>query len=228
MSLILDALRKSEAERRRGQLPAIALELPPAPARRTSKRAWWLALPVALILTVAAYFLSRPHPADTAFVEAGAPSANVQHSLPAPDPAEVSRPQTVVGVGVAGEGFERAMDGARPALGAGRGLVPANPSPAAPAPPPEAELPAVETPTVGPTEAPIQALSDLSTTERQSLPPLKLSMHMWSPDPAQRFAILDGQRVAEGDRLGSAVVERIEPDGIILAAEGRRVRLPLP
>lgn len=53
-------------------------------------------------------------------------------------------------------------------------------------------------------------------------------MHMWSPDPAQRFAILDGQRVAEGDRLGSAVVERIEPDGIILAAEGRRVRLPLP
>lgn len=229
MSLILDALRKSEAERRRGQLPALALELPPAPARRTPSRAWWLALPAALILAAAVYFNSRPQPAETAFVEAGAPSANTQPPLPAPSPAEVPHPPTVVGGGAVGEGFERAMDGARPALGAGRGLVPANPSPAAPAPPPEAELPIFETPDIASTEAPpVIALSDLTPTERQALPPLKLSMHMWSPDPAQRFAILDGQRVVEGDRLGSAVVERIEPDGVILAAEGRLVRLPLP
>jgi general secretion pathway protein B len=46
MSLILDALRKSEAERRRGQSPDLYAELPP-PSRRAAKRMlpWqWLAL----------------------------------------------------------------------------------------------------------------------------------------------------------------------------------------
>ena len=34
MSLILEALRKSEAERRRGSTPDVAMELPPVPAAR--------------------------------------------------------------------------------------------------------------------------------------------------------------------------------------------------
>jgi hypothetical protein len=52
-------------------------------------------------------------------------------------------------------------------------------------------------------------------------------MHMWSPDAAQRFAIIDGARVNEGDRVGDATVEAIEQDGVMLAWRGRRIRLPL-
>ena len=72
------------------------------------------------------------------------------------------------------------------------------------------------------------ALADLAPSERRALPPLKLSMHLYATDPAQRFVILDGHRLREGDRAGSAVVDRIEPDGVVLAADGRRIFLPLP
>ena len=53
-------------------------------------------------------------------------------------------------------------------------------------------------------------------------------MHLWSEDPARRIVIVDGRRLGEGDRAGNAVVERIDPDGAILVADGRRIRLPLP
>lgn len=70
-------------------------------------------------------------------------------------------------------------------------------------------------------------LSDLSAEERKALPPLKLSMHMWSDDPARRFLILDGNRLGEGDRVGNAVVTAITPDGAVLDWNGRRIRLPM-
>lgn len=67
-------------------------------------------------------------------------------------------------------------------------------------------------------------LSDLPVDQRRQLPPLKMSMHMWAP--TQRFAIIDGARVAEGDRLGDAVVEAITADGVVLAWQGQRLHLP--
>lgn len=70
-------------------------------------------------------------------------------------------------------------------------------------------------------------LSELGTEERQQLPTLKLSMHMWNDTPAQRFVILDGQRLGEGDRIGDAVVEQITRDGAILDWNGRRLRVSM-
>lgn len=70
-------------------------------------------------------------------------------------------------------------------------------------------------------------LADLSSEERQQLPALKVSVHMWAPDGAHRFAIIDGTRVHEGDRIGDATVEAIEQDGVLLAWRGQRIRLPI-
>ena len=70
-------------------------------------------------------------------------------------------------------------------------------------------------------------MSDLAAAERRALPPLKLSMHLWNSDPARRFVILDGQRLGEGDRIGEAVVVAIQRDGVVLAWNGRRLRLPI-
>ena len=70
-------------------------------------------------------------------------------------------------------------------------------------------------------------LSDLDPEQRKSLPPLKLSMHMWNDDPAQRFVILDGNRLREGDRIGDAVVTAISREGVVLDWEGRRLLVPI-
>jgi len=70
-------------------------------------------------------------------------------------------------------------------------------------------------------------LADLSTADRQQLPPLKMSMHMWGAESPRRFAIIDGNRVGEGDRVGDAVVETIDQDGVVLAWNGIRLRVPV-
>jgi general secretion pathway protein B len=70
-------------------------------------------------------------------------------------------------------------------------------------------------------------LSDLSAEQRRQLPPLKLSMHLWNQDPSRRLVIIDGARLAEGDRLGDAVIDQINTDSVVLDWNGRRLRLPL-
>ena len=59
------------------------------------------------------------------------------------------------------------------------------------------------------------------------MPPLKLSMHLWNETPSQRFVIVDGQRLKEGDVLGEIVVERIVRDGAVLVWRGNRLKIEL-
>jgi general secretion pathway protein B len=62
---------------------------------------------------------------------------------------------------------------------------------------------------------------------RQTLPPLRLNMHVYNPDPARRFAIIDGTRAIEGAPLGKELnVESIQPDGVVLVLRGERFLLP--
>ncbi len=76
-------------------------------------------------------------------------------------------------------------------------------------------------------DADLLRLADLSAEQRQQLPPLKISMHMWNDAPAQRFVIIDGNRLAEGDRIGDAVLEAIRADGVVLNWNGRRLKLAI-
>lgn len=278
MSLILEALRKSEAERRRGQTPDLLME--PAPMKRTTRttlpRGWpWAAAFIAALAVVwlgRGAFTSTPEATEaepratvaqvdqsTAVLGEETPpaqaSAPVRTPVPARDPASTSAATT-----------------APPPVSSTPATTPAAP-PAAPAPAPAsthapavaaARKPDVVPPTTAPAPviampptpgpAPVRApapapaqqpqplspppqtftspdtvlrLSELTTEERQQLPPLKISMHMWAPEPAQRFVIIDGNRVAEGDRVGSAVIEAITADGVTLAWQGRRIRLPI-
>lgn len=92
------------------------------------------------------------------------------------------------------------------------------------APPREPAAPAPSSPYSA--SSPLR-LSDLSTADRQQLPPLKMSLHMWGAEAGKRFAIIDGNRVGEGDRVGDAVVAAIDQDGVVLAWNGIRLRVPV-
>ncbi len=78
-----------------------------------------------------------------------------------------------------------------------------------------------------PPPAPSEA-SDVADIDATSLPPVKLSMHMWDASPGKRFVILDGQRMGEGDRNGLVTVVAIERDGVVVERNGQRARVPLP
>jgi general secretion pathway protein B len=255
MSLILEALRKSEADRRRAQAPdlfagpQLAARVAPGAAPRWlwptlgvfalvatawMARAWWT--PVTAIDEVAPLHgpaeLVADAPAGHASLDApvaprtehvadapAAPSPSAPRAAaPMPPPVAMAEPTTVATV---------------PRAAPPPAARQAQPEPVAmPVPPAHtASVTTVAALGTGGTGAGAAApllLSDLGHAERQALPPLKLSMHMWHDAPSQRFAIVDGQRVGEGDRVGDAVVARITEDGVVLAWRGREVKLPLP
>ena len=213
MSLILEALRKSEAERRRGSTPDVAMELPPASIPRTRATPPWLLPTVvlaALVLLAAWWWSQRDtRAADNAEPVAAAPAAEPRIEAPA-QPVVVARPAPVAV--------------APPAATATTEAAPPRPSAVvtAPAPPPVRPLPA---------PAPVPARvgqADVADIDNTSMQPVKLSMHMWDEAPGKRFVILNGQRMAEGDRNGDVTVLAIERDGVVVERNGQRARVPLP
>lgn len=236
MSLILEALRKSEAERRRGQAPGLHVELPPTHASRAAVPpawAWWVL--AGALLFAAAWFV-RGRLAQPPVVEAPAAATPAVAATPArlPDtqPRFRATPATPAHATPAPSSATQAnpgIAGRSPRLPTAATVVAAEP-PAAPAPAARARAPAPPVPVMPAPSTPadtVLRLSDLSAEERKSLPPLKLSMHLWNPDPARRFAILDGNRVGEGDRIGDAVVAAITTDGVELVWNGRRLLVPI-
>ena len=212
MSLILEALRKSEAERRRGNTPDVAMELPPAPLRtRTTTPAWlWPVLLAAIVVVALAWWLAGRRDA----AQPATPAIDAAIVDPAPvasAPAVVPRTPVAVPATTAAAP-EQAMERPEPAVVAAP--VAANPQPA---PPLVRELPP---PPSIPPPAPAPAATSMSG--------VKLSMHMWDASADKRFVILNGQRMGEGDRNGDVQVVAIERDGVLVERDGQRARVPLP
>lgn len=268
MSLILEALRRSEAERRRGQTPDLLSDIVPAsraahagPRNRNIMAA--LAAASAVSLLAVAWWLRSPPQSPII------PSQRVETTAEAPSPApSTAPPSSAIPSTIAASTAARSTVApqARPAFQPPAPLAPPPlqpparattqpreiPRPAAPAmqaPQNDGQAtarmgesgalsnaaPAAVEPTIPAPEAaspfasadvPLK-LSDLSAEDRQQLPALKVSMHMWAPDAGNRFAIIDGTRVNEGDRIGDALIEGIQRDSVMLAWRGRHIRLPI-
>lgn len=211
MSLILEALRKSEAERRRGNAPDVAMELPPAPLRtRSTAPAWlWPVVLLAFACAALAWWLATKR-------EVAAPSASTiataeaDTALPAVAPAVVSRPVAppVAETPVVATVPPPSETVAAPVAAS----APPSPTPARDIPPPQAPI--------LPPPAPVPAASSMSG--------VKLSMHMWDASADKRFVILNGQRMGEGDRNGDVQVVAIERDGVVVERDGQRARVALP
>ncbi len=68
---------------------------------------------------------------------------------------------------------------------------------------------------------------DLPWSIRRNLPELKLTMHVYDPDPAQRFVVVNDERHVEGDTVGDGLVlQQIRPDGMQLTYQGQRFLYP--
>lgn len=223
MSLILEALRRSEAERRRGQVPDL---LAPGHVVRRNNRSRFLVPLIALVLgMVLAAAAVRLWWASPAIVPT--PSA-------APAPAVAAAPVVVAPVAatpLTAPAAPMPMRAATPALSApvepqegigtrdGQTLAPPSEAPATSVTP---------TPTETRTVEPLRMeVAMLSPNERAALPPLRISMHVFHEEPARRFAIVDGQRLREGDALVAGLrLQSIERDGLQLEWQGRALWLP--
>jgi general secretion pathway protein B len=211
MSFILEALRKSERERQRGDVPALS-NVPIAVASRAAPS--WAIAAIALLCAALIAVAWGWWETSSSRTNGGA-SALV---APAPSVAAARPPQPAAG-GERGAPIEspRAA-GATIAL---RSLAaPAATSAPAPRSAPPHAASATTSPLLRPTVGELRA-------EGVEVPELTLELHVYSDDPTQRFVFINGNRYVEGDALkeGPKVVE-ILPEGVALSAAGRDFMLP--
>jgi general secretion pathway protein B len=257
MSLILEALKKSEAERRLGRAPGLMTPVL-EPVRERSRfglvltmlavagvaagGAWWMARrdvpvvvqePVAVpapAVVVTGTRVPDPEPAVAVAREpatAPAPATRRETVVPRSDPAFAANAQERESRAMpASDNMPPpmlpapALDRAAPARSEAARVAP--PPAPAPTPPPEpvAEVPA---------EPYVPSLAHLPASERQDLPPLRLSMHVFNEVPANRFVIIDGRRYGEGQSITQGlVVANIRRDGVVLERSDQRFLLPRP
>ena len=261
MSLILEALKKSEAERRLGRAPDL---LTPAAMPVPERRPWlWLwgvvfGLAAALIVVLVLWARSaldaptaRP-PAPASASAPAAPPPDTTMSAPPPAPAPVSRtpanaianaplPQDPDFASTERESVPvpaHAIPLPPPTPPAPRQNTPSPPAQAQPVVtrPLPASLPAaasvpvtVPEPEPAPTLEPLQHLATLPASLREGLPPLRLSMHVYDPDPAARFVLIDGKRYRQGDAIAPGIlIDAIRPDGVAIAHGQQRFLLSRP
>jgi general secretion pathway protein B len=206
MSLILDALRKSERTRQQtltGQLGAG--EMPSGVSRMPVP--WLPILGAILVVNGLLLFFFWPKPEPAVPVTAAIAAA----PIPAPAYHPDVRPLA-----------EEADAGGPPVPApspASRFTPPGNPSIAAPV-----AAPAVRA--YGNQPA-VQSLDSLPADLRQALPPLHLDVLAYSKDPAERFAVINLQRYQPGDLLpGGLKLLDIQPHGAVLDFHGTAFLLP--
>ena len=246
MSFILDALRKSDAERQRAVTPGLS-DVRYA-ARRPRRNIW---LPILVVVLAAnAVFLAvqwgrEPKPLESPAVapplDASEPTlVPTPAPTPAPDIRPLAReadPESLPDADVESEfGPETGPDGTQGPVPAPVVMETAElPVPGAPgANVPPASLPAA--PPVPPEEpakpSRIVKGDDLPTAEQLvgsgalNIPLLNLDLHVYSNAPAGRFVVINSRKYKEGGKLSEGpVVETITRDGVILSNEGRRFTL---
>lgn len=234
MSYILDALKRADAERVRGQVPGLhahPLNEPGTGERGGAAPRWalWAGIGVgAVVLAALAWRMGA---------DANAPvPAPLPPATPAPEPlAQAAPPPAVVAqttppaVAPAIPSYAPAPAAAtRPPVKDARPAAQTLPAPATQVPPPPTvQAPPAPLPPAAPANARVPMLSELPASLRQQLPALAVSGSVYSDDAASRFIMLNGDVVKEGAQPAPGlVVERIEPKSAVLRFKGERFRLP--
>jgi len=221
MSFILDALKKSEAERQRQAGPTL-LEVRVLPPRRKLP-IWGIVIAVLLGANLLAlvWFVTR-HPAQAAASSSVAPTA-APAPAPAPVPASTPAPTSATSATSATANARgAAADSADPAIG-GAAAVPSAPAPMTMG---EDRNPADFAPAVPANGGTVTLQHDLQSlptfNDVTGVPPLHLDLHVYSSSVPERYALINMHKVHEGDVLpeGARVVQ-ITRDGVVLDYRGQ-------
>jgi general secretion pathway protein B len=245
MSFILDALKKSETDRQRQASPALFEVKVAAPRRRFPL--WAVGLGVLLVINVVALAWVLLRRAD-----ATEPSPQVAASpgqAPAPALAGTSQPGMVtVPATVTIPTTVQIPVSAAPSVSVGGPAIES--SPLEPGTPPLVDEPLLEgqepavppdydardyRPAITPAQAGAIAAArrsgqlpsrDEFIAQGNQVPDLRLDLHVYAANPAERFVFLNMRKLREGDSLPEGVrVEQITPTGVDLSWQGKRFAL---
>ena len=205
MSLILEALKKSEQQRQRDRAPSLqSIHQPVIAGSKKSANPWW-ALAVFVVLANFAFFgywfwrhdggaltpqvtqpEQTPAPVDTtATAKAATTTAENQSELSTQTHGDVQPEFTAI-----------------------------TPRTAAPQP-------------INPNATQrIEEIGELPDNVRNNLPAMTFSFHVYSDNPEQRTIIINDRRVREGNEISAGLtLQSITPDGVILLFQQHRIHI---
>jgi len=215
MSYILDALRKSETERRQGRVPDLGqqVQLIHRPRKKRVSPALWISLALLVNAGVLGYVFWPGFPPKQ-------PPLNAVTT--APEPATAVRPP--------------APD--KPVAGTGNPVdAPARPPASDPvAAPVPRERATIIVPSAGSSgnfpsrPAPEQAgrvphLVELPLSFQKSVPDLTFNSHIYSSSPSSRRVMINNAYLRIGESVAGLRVEDITEEGVVLSRNGQRFRV---
>ena len=219
MSLILDALRKADAERERGSVPSLHSQpvvLPSVGTLSTPKARpnWlWIAIGAALGLVAAVTWvmLGRHAPGPTAATMNPAPAQPSMFESTPVRPAVVSGPTPRAAAPTDAQTVAEPAPWRQPEE---------RKAPRADA---KGDTPVITLGNVPPGQAPVYSREQLPPDIRAALPQLAIGGNVYSPDPTARSLIVNGQLYREKARLTQELsLEEIKLRSAIFSIRGFR------
>ena len=201
MSYILDALRRSEAERKQGQVPDLVAPLHMIPARRASQARWPWIVGGGLLLNAGVlaviFWPDAPHTM--------APATPPSTPAPAVQAAPVVIPE--------------APPVDLPVVAVTAPVVEPQAQPVVPVPAPVSPAP-VSTPPPIPNEPVFQTIAALPLDMQRRIPDLRFNSHIYSSMASARRVMINSILLREGDRFSGMQLLEITPEGIVLSLDG--------
>jgi general secretion pathway protein B len=214
MSLIFDALRKSEHERQRQLGPGLAI----VPEGRASRRpaTWVLVLGALLVLNILVLVGLLLTDRRSAPVAVAAPAPTVAAPAPALRSAPVALPATTP----RGEVRPLTTEVAAPTVAAAPRTAPV--AAGAPDTAPRTATPATSVARAT-EDARLPRFTDLVVRGELSVPHMHLDIHVHSAAAAERFVFINMRRYNEGEATQEGPrIERITHDGVVMDYQGQR------
>lgn len=250
MSYILDALRRAERERDTGKPPSVEslnrgrVEVDRA---RVPLSVWSLAIATAVVACTALAILLWPHAQPKAPATESVPTAPPvpPTAARAPAPAEPTYAETPIPTAIEDHDDVVSLDdvtGEEADDSAASAVDESATAPMSAAQPEDtaSDSPAITTSPAAPASAPdtshgtvmvpagVTALREMPARYREQFPVHTLDVHVYDPDPARRWVMIDGKRYREGATLtsGPQIAQIIEA-GVVFDYRGARVLLPV-
>jgi general secretion pathway protein B len=201
VSLILEALKKSEQQRQREKAPNLqSIHQPVAVAATKSMRPWWLLAVLILLCNMAffGYWFWRQQNTAASNLSAPAQQTAAPATASTTSDANPAQPKQSASAPDMQPEFTR--------------ISPHHSSVSA---------------AVGETAQPrIEEISELPENVRNNLPAMTFSFHVYSETPEQRTIIINDRRMREGDEISSDLkLQSITQDGVILLFEQHRIHI---
>lgn len=232
MSYILDALRKSETERRQGKIPDLGqpMQLIHRPRKKRVSPVVWVAVALLVNALVLAYvFWPQARVSGQANDASESTSAKAPDTQPAaetvPAPEVVADTRSKPGESPAGP-----VATTPGASGTSTIITPSVITPAVTAP--TVITPSTVTGNGGTPVLPeaeftgrVPHLVELPVSFQKSIPDLIFNSHIYSTDPAARRVMINDRYLRPGDSFDGIRVETITEDGVVLSKQGQRFRV---